>query len=96
MDPIIEYFVAEKKETLVVAKILAKTLEKYGDIKDGFINWLNTREYSEIPEVGGYSAVKIHEMQPELDASGVYQFLVTLRDNPQKAQEYMGNNFSRK
>lgn len=96
MDAIFDYFVTQKNETLVVAKILAKTIEKYDDIKEGFMSWLNTGEYSIIPEVDGYNAVKIHEMQPHLDASGVYQFLVTLRDNPQKAQEYIDNNFSRK
>ena len=96
MDTIIEYFVVEKKETLVVAKVLARTIEKYEDIKSGFLDWLITREYSLTPEVGGYNAVKIHEMQPFLDAAGVYQFLVTLRDNPEKAQQYIDNNFPRK
>lgn len=96
MDRIIQYLVGEKHETEVVAKILAKTLKKYEDIQNGFLNWLDTREYSDMPVISGYSAKKIHDMQPDLDAAGVYQFMVTLRDNPQKAEEYIKSNFARK
>ena len=90
------YFTEEKKETLVVARILRKSLVKYDDIRDAFLNWLTTREYSDTPAIGDYSPKKIHELNPELDAAGVYQFLVTLRDNPNKAEEYIDNNFSKK
>lgn len=96
MDEIIRYFVEEKKETPVVARILEKPLIKYDDIKDAFLDWLITRNYSNAPVVGEYNPQKIHELNPELDASGVYQFLVTLRDNPNKAEEYIKNNFSKK
>ena len=96
MDEIINYFTEEKKETLVVARILEKPLAKYDDIRDAFLNWLTTREYSDTPVVGEYNPQRVHELNPELDASGVYQFLVTLRDNPDKAKEYINNNFSKK
>ena len=96
MERIIKYFTEEKKETPVVAKILAKTLMKYEDIKDGFLRWLDSREYTDEEIIPGYSALRIHQMQPELDAAGVYQFMVTLRDNPQKAEEYIRNNFAQK
>ena len=96
MDDIIKYFTEEKKETPVVARILEKTLVKYDDIKEAFLEWLNTRIYSDTPVVGEFNPQKIHELNPELDASGVYQFLVTLRDNPEKAEEYLRNNFSTK
>lgn len=96
MDEIIKYFTEEKKETIVVARVLEKNLTKYDDIKDGFLDWLKLRKYSDAPVISGYNAILIHEMQPDLDAAGVYQFLVTLRDNPAKAEEYINNNFSRK
>lgn len=96
MKEIVDYLIQEKNQTAVVAKVLAKNLVKYDDIKEGFIWWLKTREYSEKPVVNGYNAVSIHEMQPDLDAAGVYQFLVTLRDEPEKAKEYIKSNFARK
>lgn len=96
MNEIIRYLTEEKQETPVVARILEKTLVKYDDIKEGFLKWLCTREYTDSPVVGGYSAINIHELQPEMDAAGVYQFLVTLRDNPEKAQEYLKSNFAKK
>lgn len=96
MSEIINYFIEEKGETAVVARILEKNLIKYDDIKNSFLDWLNTRNYSEKPVIEGYNAKEIHELYPELDASGVYQFLVTLRDNPQKAQRYLDDNFSKK
>ena len=96
MERIRKYFIDEKKETPVVANLLAKKLTKYEDVKEEFIKWLETREYSDKEIVPGYSALKIHNMQPSLDPSGVYGFFVTLRDNPDKAEEYIRNNFARK
>ncbi|SEM23192.1 hypothetical protein SAMN04487770_12958 [Butyrivibrio sp. ob235] len=96
MDEIIKYFTEEKKETPVVARILEKPLVKYEDIRDAFLDWLVTRDYTDTPIVREYTPQKIHELNPGLDASGVYQFLVTLRDNPDKAEEYIKNNFSTK
>lgn len=72
MDEIIKYFTEEKNETLVVARILEKSLVKYDDIRDSFLDWLSTRMYSDKPVVGGYNAIKIHELNSELDAAGVY------------------------
>ena len=96
MDDVIRYFTEEKKETPVVARILEKPLVKYDDIKDAFLHWLDTRQFSSEPVVLGYTPKIIHDLNPELDASGVYQFLVTLRDNRDKAEEYIKNNFPRK
>ncbi len=96
MERIRKYFIEERKETPVVANVLTKKLSKYDDIMNGFIKWLESREYSDEELVPGYSALKIHQMQPEMDASGVYNFMVTLRDNPDKAEEYIKNNFARK
>lgn len=96
MNEIIKYLIEEKQESPVVARVLEKSLVKYDDIKEGFLKWLSGREYTDQPVVGGYSAKDIHELQPTMDAAGVYQFLVTLRDNPEKAKEYLNNNFARK
>lgn len=47
-------------------------------------------------KIEGYTAKKIHEIAPKLDASGVYQFMITLCENPQKAKEYIKKGFPRK
>lgn len=98
MEKIIRYFLDEKNTTEIVSKILAKTITKYPDIKNEFIYWIENRNF-ESPnaiEVNGYSAAKIHEINPSLDGAGVYNFLVTLRDNPDKAFQYIQSNFPTK
>lgn len=98
MDLIIKYFIEEKSVTEVVAKVLAKPLLKYDDIKNEFLYWLENRNY-DCPEpitISGYTASSVARIAPHLDAAGVYSFLVTLRDNPNKAKEYIDNGFPRK
>lgn len=98
MEKIVRYFIEEKSVTEVVAKVLAKPLCKYADIQHEFIYWLDNRTF-DIPNalvINGYSAGKIHETAPFLDAAGVYNFMVTLRDNPKKAEDYIKKGFPRK
>lgn len=98
MEKIIRYFVEEKAVTGVVAGVLAKPLCKYSDIKEEFIYWLDYRTF-DMPDplsINGYSAAKVHEIAPFLDAAGVYNFMVTLRDSPEKAERYIREGFPRK
>lgn len=98
MDKILNYFVKEKGTTAVVAKILTETLVKYEDIKNEFCNWLETRSYEEENPImiEGYSARMIGELNPDFDAAGVYNFMVTLRDKPERAKEYIAKGFPKK
>lgn len=98
MDKIIKYFVEEKNVTQVVAQILSKTLVKYVDIKEEFIFWIDNRTFNvKTPiAVSGYTAMDISRIAPHLDAAGVYNFMVTLRDNPKKAQECIDKGFPTK
>lgn len=98
MEKIIRYFMEEKAVTEVVAKILARSLCKYEDIKEEFIYWIDNRTF-DIPNglsINGYSASKIYEIAPFMDAAGVYNFMVTLRDAPEKAEKYIKNGFPQK
>lgn len=98
MNEIIEYFIEEKTTTEVVAKILAKSLLKYDDIKNEFVYWLENRNF-DCPNpivIEGYTAASIAKIAPHLDASGIYNFMVTLRDEPSKAKEYIEKGFPRK
>lgn len=98
MDRIMKYFVEEKKVTEMVAKVLMKSIIKYMDIKSEFIYWIENRNYDvSIPvEIQGYTAKKISELAPHLDGAGVYNFMITLRETPEKAQEYIKKGFPRK
>lgn len=98
MDRIVKYFIEEKKVTEVVATVLAKSLSKYPDIKDEFIYWIENGSLNEMSplEVEGYSAQKISQVAPHLDMAGVYNFMVTLRENPLKAKSYIEKGFPRK
>ena len=98
MDAILKYFIDEKSVTEVVAKVVAKPLLKYEDIKNEFIYWLENRSYNypNSISVNGYNAALVAKIAPHLDAAGVYSFMVLLRDNPIKAQEYINKGFPRK
>lgn len=93
-----KYFLEEKKVTEQVAKILCRSLLKYEDIAEEFCYWIENREYMKEDNlvIDGYSATDISKLAPHLDASGVYGFMVSLRDNPVKAEEIIKNNFPNK
>ena len=97
-NPIIRYFLEEKGLSELVARKLTASLEKYDDIKSAFLTWLKTRDYrsTEGFTVGGYSAADISNMAPFLDGSGVYNFMVTLRDNSAEAKLIIERHFPRR
>lgn len=98
MESIIKYFVEEKGTTEVVAKILTETLVRYEDIKNEFCVWLEKRQFEEDNPIviEGYSAKQIKELNPDFDVAGVYNFMVTLRENPKKGKEYIAKGFPKK
>ena len=95
MSKITTYLIQDKKMTPVVATVLAKSLEKYDDIKNEFIYWIenNSFECDNPLSINGYTAKRIHEIAPHLDGVGVYNFIVTLRDKPEQAREYIDKGF---
>ena len=90
-----KYLIDEKKvESEVVRKLLTEKVTKYDDIRDEFLKWLEVRNYDDMPlEVGGYTAKSVYKMAPMLDGIGVFNFLVTLRDDPEEAQRIIGEGF---
>ncbi len=89
-----KYLVEERRvESPVVRKMLREKVMKYEDIAEEFLRWLETREYEERVEIGGYTAKRIHEIAPQLAGIGVYNFLVTLRDDPEGAKEIIDEGF---
>ena len=88
MEIIRNYLVEEKKMSIVVLERTISKLEKHPDIVAEFEHWIETKEYNTNNPllVEGYTAVDIFKLAPFLDGLGVFNFLVTLREQPEKAK----------
>ena len=75
--------------------MMVDKIKKYNDIYDEFCYWLEKRDYNmENPVVvSGYTAKQIHELNPRFEGIGVYNFLIMLRDEFQRAKAYMESGF---
>lgn len=97
MEKIIEFLINELNQNERVAKRNATKLTKYEDIQNEFLDCLESEEY---PEEGivinGYSAKDISERASFMNVVGVYNFMVTLRDNPDFAIKTINDGFPRK
>ena len=84
--------------TEVVATRIVKKLSKHEDICAELEAWIINRNYSTDNPliVGGYTAQDIHNLAPFMDGLGVFNFMVTLREDPVKAKEYIDGGFKRK
>lgn len=94
-NKIIKYLLEERKVTPIVAERLAAEVSTYDDIKTLFLTWLRTRTYDDKTKVGGYTAAEIAALNPDFSGIGVYNFLTTLRDDPEFAAKAIKNNFER-
>ncbi len=97
MDKIIAYLVDSLEQSERAAKRNATKLSKYADIKEEFEQWIETQTY---PDEGivieGYNAKKISELATFMNGVGVYNFLVTLRDNTEFALQSIREGFPRR
>ena len=98
MNIIKEYLLNDKQMTAIVAERTEKKVSKYEDIRKEFEFWIETKTYkADNPiVVGGYTAQDIFHLAPFMDGLGVFNFMVTLRDEPAKAKEYIEGGFKRK
>ena len=98
MNIIMDYLINEKQMTEVVAIRAESKLSKHKDILKELEVWIKNRFYNtENPlSVGGYTAQDIYKLAPFMDGLGVFNFLVTLREEPAKAKDYIDNGFKRK
>ena len=93
---IVESIIKDHKNTnRTVAIIVAEDLCKHQDIASEYLEWTKRRNYDfENPIMsGGYTAKDVYHMAPFLDGVGVYSFLATLRDNPEKANQIINDGF---
>ena len=98
MSIISEYLLNEKKMTKAVATRAEEKVLKYEDIRKEFEFWIENKAYKKDSPlvVGAYTAQDICKLAPFMDGLGVFNFLVTLREDPEKAKEYIASGFKRK
>lgn len=92
-EKVIEYCIEELKVTPSEAERLFEKVSKYEDIYSEFLNWLDTQNYTDRIKIADYSSKQIHELAPNISGIGVYNFMVTLRDNPELAGEIIQSGF---
>ena len=90
-----KYLIAELGITGGRLFVMIDKIKKYDDIFDEFCHWLEKRDYSmKNPlAVNGYTAKQIHELNPRFEGIGVYNFLIMLREDFQRAKAYMESGF---
>lgn len=95
MEEKIEQYLRDERGVAsdVVRRRLREKVMKYDDIAEEFGRWLEKREYESGVEVEGHTAQGIYELAPRLDGIGVFNFLVTLRDDPEGAKEMIQEGF---
>ena len=97
MEQILNYLMTELQQSERMANRNATKLCKYDDIKEELLTWIETKEFSDSGLViDGYNAKKIAELAPFMNGVGVFNFMVTLRDNPEIAHETIAAGFPRK
>ena len=98
MSIIKEYLLNEKQMTEVVAVRTEQKVSKYDDIRIEFERWIKNRTYNTDNPlvVNGYTAQDICQHAPFMDGLGVFTFMVSMRDDPEKAKQYMDEGFKRK
>ena len=98
MEKIIDYLVNEREQKPETAAKIAAPFEKHDDICAELEAWIARREYpTDSPlTIEGYTARDISRLAPFMDGTGVYNFMVTLRERPDNAKRIIADGFRRK
>ena len=97
MEKILNYLIGVLNQNERAANRNAANLSKHADIKAEFETWTETSKFPDDGvSVEGYSAKQISELAPFMNGVGVYNFLVTLRDNPEFGLQAIKDGFPRK
>lgn len=98
MDSIRKYLILEKKMNEVVAERTISKFQRHPDIALELKKWISTRTYETNSPlaVEGYTAEDIFKLAPFMDGVGVFTFLISLREQPEKAKEQIAAGFPRK
>ena len=89
------YLTNERNLKLEAATKIISPTKNHADIRAEFETWIQTRSFeNENPvTVEGYTAAMISEIAPFMSGVGVFNFLVTLRERPDEAKQYIDEDF---
>ena len=98
MDAIRTYLTTVRRMPLPAAERTLKKLGRHPDIARELEGWIGSGQYPMENAVSaeGYTARDIAEMAPFLDGVGAYNFLISLREQPERARETIAAGFPRK
>jgi hypothetical protein len=82
MNDIEQYLTKARGMNEFFAKELTKKIEKHDDIVKLFVEFIKTGTYSG-------EAENLHEKLPHLQPEAIFEFLVGLRDEPEKYAKYI-------
>lgn len=94
MEEIREYLVSLEMPEKAVEQKMAK-FEQNPDIAQEFAEWIKAgaQEYPDGISVEGHTAKKIKELALFMNGAGVYDFLISLRENPEECLRYIAEGF---
>ena len=94
MEQIKVYLKSEGLDDGAIQRRIAE-LMRHADIAAEFEAWVQggAGAYLDGVIVEGYTARRIKELAPFMNGAGVYSFLVTLREKPERAKEYIAEGF---
>lgn len=96
----IKKYLSEKESTTdVVVKRLVERYHDHPDIANEFEYWIRKKQFIEENPVteSGYTAKRLYEEYGNiLEIQGVFSLLITLREEPDKALNYIKKGFPRK
>ena len=83
-EEIVKYLTEERNLGQEYAEYNADMLAEYDDIAKEFIAWTKSHNYDQpsAVEINGWTAKRIHEENPKIDAVTVYMTLYWLRVDP--------------
>ena len=98
MEKILNYLINEKQQKPAVANKIASSFERHADIKIELEKWIDSKIFPQngAVVVEGCTAEMIYELAPFMDGVGVYNFLITLRERPEKGKRIIAEGFVRK
>lgn len=98
MEALKQHMVEVNGTKPAVADLILQKLGRHADILAELKACVAVGEFpaANAVAVEGYTAKDIAALAPHLNDVGVYAFLVTLRENPQKAKDIIARGFPRK
>lgn len=96
-EKVLHYLMDEEGLTEKAAGIVCTKLAKHPDILAEAAGWIDTRAFPQqgAVQVEGYTAEQLAQTAP-LKPIGAFNYLVYLRNNPEKALEDLKNGLPRK